>query len=153
MKSTGLNTHSGGSTVVNEIPRSARLGIRVRRFIIFSSSVSRIEVMKKLKAKKIDFKFMQGCYNGLHEDSYLVDADNLNAIEKMDLLNGEESVLHLGHYDHTKERRAWLHYLNPIIIDTDLGYLVQVSERYAKAQGNWTFDPQTGLYYTTKMEV
>lgn len=155
MKSLGATPQAGGTTVTNNEPRHTRLGARVRKFVIFASPVPRIKVMKTLKSKHIPFKFVQGCYKGMREDAYLIASDDLKAVKEIGLLEGEESVMHLGHYDHTGERRAWLEHLRIYMSGNieDLGYFIQVSEAQAKDCDGWTFDPQTSLYYTTKKEI
>jgi len=113
-------------------------------YIIFSTSEEFVEVKNILG---LDVTPLVGCYKGKEEKSYITNADNWELVYYSPLLNGEESVLHLGPVDDDKQARpSVLQYLTPVPIAPAktatpiefLGYWWTVSMEEALKHDAWT---------------
>lgn len=110
-------------------------------YIIFASDLDQAETIKQLGT--IPHKVLQGMYKGVKETSYIV---NLNErIEKLGLIDNQESILLLGMINENGNRDALL-VMNGSE-DVDLGEFVHADMDQVKASDGYTYDPSTETYY------
>jgi len=120
-------------------------------YIIFASHQTYADIQSALHTN--DVTKLQGCYKGVKEDAYIVNAKNRCFIYHSSILTEQESVLNLGPVD-TKlfVRPAVLQYLNqrtPAEIEF-LGYLWPVIEEIALKHDAWT--KRGNSYYVAAFE-
>lgn len=101
---------------------------------------------------KIGFKSLKGCYEGVQEDSFIVNYKDLNAVSPW--FKDEESILILGPLFENGRlfgaRRATLVYVGNETrpaSSLELGRFTAQPREYALKQKAWTYDPSTGVYY------
>ena len=99
----------------------------------------------------IGFKRLTGCYKGVEEPAWIINARDWRKLAASGWIDGQESVLHLGAWD-KGGRPATLVYRDTTGKDhvrhwVDIGTFSQATEAYARKQDAWTFDPSTGEWF------
>lgn len=112
--------------------------------------INTVKVEDMLKRVNIDFKAVQGMYKGTKKESFAIDLKHKNAAIELCYKYNQESYLVVD-----KDFRAKLVYLplTPYTKDSltrteDLGYFREVSEDFAKKQDGYSYDEETGKYFT-----
>lgn len=105
-------------------------------------------------AEGFGFKKLRGSWNGVEEDSFIINSRFWPHVWPMCI--GQEAILHLGSaYEEVQgflgyrrsARRATLYYDGEN--HADIGRFVPASKLYAKSQKGWTYDPEDDQYYVT----
>lgn len=108
-------------------------------------------VLAYMNKAGIPFKTVLGCYKGAQEVSFVVSADDAEAIGEAGFLKDQETILELGPCDARDRRPARLIALNPHgcggTEQCQLGLFQEVPESTAKAQDGYSYDPTTGKYF------
>jgi len=121
-----------------------------QEYIIFSVSPGNEKrLAETLEQFQIGHKTLVGSYKGEQEPAWIVNVNNFPQIKNLNLVSDQESILKLGKAGRGA-RLATLQFLDDKTADIDLGRLVVVTEKTAKAQDAWTFDPSTEIYWIAK---
>jgi len=97
------------------------------------------------KSIGLQFKSLLGCYKGDCEESFLVidTPENRAFVTEIARRHNQQSILFAD-----ENRIAELLYLN-INSRQPVGKLIPAAKAHALEQDNWTFDPETEIFYTT----
>lgn len=124
----------------------------LEQFVIFAADNDKGSILTyALRNHGIGFKQLDGSYKGERETSYIVNARNWERIRSFWLIEGQESILHLGPFLNGG-REATLYYAEPVIASLDvrdepIGTFRQTTKEYALKQDAWTFDPSEAAYF------
>jgi len=93
----------------------------------------------------VAFKSLLGCYKGDCEESFLILDTPENRALALDIAkrHNQQSILFVN-----ADRNAELFFLN-INTRQPVGKFVSATNNHALQQDNWTFDPETEIFYTT----
>ena len=102
-----------------------------------------------LRSLGLDFKLVEGVYNGVAENSYRVKFSNVEQLADLARIaktHDQESILIVD-----QERNAKLVYLDGRVDDrVELGTFQNVSELEAKQATSYTYEVDKGYYYLAK---
>ena len=123
-------------------------GVRFRTLAVFSVSLP-VPFTAWAKDHGINFKGVAGCWKDQPEQSFLVLADDMDAVISAGWLTDQESILYITAQQPVKngKRHGWLQ-----MVDGDrsvfLGELRRVTKEIAEKMGDYTYDPDGKSYWT-----
>lgn len=103
---------------------------------------------------KIGFKALIGCYKGVTEQSYIINANDWAAVYETRACALQESILELGPCTARDKRPAKLIYQDWVKRPAeDIGFIQSVPEVEAKEYNSWSYDPQSKQYFICKQDT
>jgi hypothetical protein len=99
--------------------------------------------------RNIAYKEVVGCYKGIEETAFITSMDDAADYLPDYFVEDQESVLSLGPLI-KGARSATLHFMDPDVEPVSVGLFRHASEKYARKQDAWTFDPSTNSYYVAE---
>lgn len=118
-------------------------------YVVFSSDYPSA-VIALLQNNKINFTELTGMYKGEEEESFLVPLDDFGTVIESGLLDGQESILVLGHKTSQGFRKASIVYHPGDEPPVEAGYLVPATRDEAMVEDGWTYDPLYRQYYVLR---
>lgn len=120
-----------------------------QEYVIFASDYSFDTTTSFMNGAFITFKNLLGSYvmddgKRVEETSYIVNRADFDRLAQ--LIENQESVLVLSNVKYDDTRNAKLVFMDGRP-DVELGVFKPVTEAYAKAQDNWTYDPYLDQYF------
>ena len=128
----------------NNVENYAARETATNKYIVFA--VNKLDgpmVLNAMVKHGIDYKTVQGYYQGTLEDVFIVNAAQFDLVYKYLwwAISTQESILHLGPVDRKQDARpAVLEYVKITRPPLFLGYFYAVSQTTALAQDAWTKD-------------
>jgi hypothetical protein len=123
---------------------NANVKVNEDGYIIFScSALAFIEGWMTHRA--IDFKIVDGCYKGQHEQAYITNAKYLPEIAAL-LRHDQESILALSEAQKNGHRAAKLIFLKTGNIEK-IGVCKAVDQDEAEKHDAWTYRPDLAQYF------
>lgn len=111
---------------------------------------TRLDFETLLDNNNIGYKRLTGCYEGLTEVSYIINAEDYQFIYESGYIDFQESILWLTDKSDARGRReAFLHY-NETGELKHLGWFGQVSREEALKAHCWTYRKDLDAYFITK---
>ena len=119
------------------------------QYVIFATDACSDLADKALRFADIPFKRLVGSYKGTSEDAWIINARHWDAFKGWDGLVKQESILHLGPFEHGGHA-ATLYFNKPEQsgwADKFIGQFRQTTKVYALKQEAWTFDPEQNAWF------
>lgn len=128
-----------------------------KAYLIICSNKSVADVETRLGYAKVGFKRVQGCFQGITENAWVVNYEEFAKADVQeqvgDLIADQASVLHLGDADARDRRPATLLSDSPngkFLVITYLGMFQSVTKEEALAQDAWTYDHSINTWFICK---
>ena len=127
-------------------------------YVIFASDESQEETLALLKYLNISHRRLLGCYTmkdtgeKVIEPSYIINANRLEHLKSLGIIDNQESILLLGAQDADKRamRSASLVFMDDSVSPIGLGYMKTISEEEALTSDNWTYDIANNRYFVAE---
>jgi hypothetical protein len=119
-------------------------------FVIFSAEPNAPEkVMAFFVENKVPFKVLLGSYDGVHETSYCIPHQHFDSVIQAGLVEEQDSILVLAHFNSDGLRAAEVVYLDERKPEA-VGFFVNVDRDDALRSTSWTFDPMNDKFFVIR---